>query len=1015
MDVSLLTGSALWAEGLLSTPLADLSLDDPQNLPGVFSRLASRLPNAIAVMHGRECITYGELETLSNRIAHWLQQVHRVERGDLVCIAYPRGIDFMVVMLAALKCGAAYVPLDLREPLERRRMIVEDARPKCLVVVEERQKDFELGQPFVRPVALSDLENVYAWSPEPLGVHVDSEDLACVFFTSGSTGRPKGVLLPHIAITGLVLSPRYLSVVSGDRVLSSGSIAFDAASFEIWTAFLNGATLVCVDYECIVNPEAFADFIARNMITIMWVTTALFDQLVAFRPGIFSGVKYLLSGGDVVSPKTVHKVLSHPGGRPRAFVNGYGPTEAGILATFYTVTELDDTSTPLPIGRPLADTALYVLDDDQKPVPCGEAGELYIGGHRLAKGYLNLPEKTAAQFLRNPFSGDPFDRLYRTGDLVRFRDDGNLCFLGRADRQIKFRGFRIELDGLEQVLINHESVANAAVVMVQNKQQKVLVGYLQPEIGCAESFDMADYRSWLSGQLPAYSIPSVLTVVNALPLTPRGKIDRKSLPDPVFENQRVSEVVLPRTPTEQLLWDVWAECLANQEIGVTDDFFELGGDSILVASVYALTRERIARPFDLDAFFLSPTIESLARIIDGSGGHADHREERKAAMADAVLDAAVVPRWTAVQGASDVSSVLLTGSTGFLGTHLLAELLQQLDVPIYSLMRSGSSGATSLRARQAESLDRYGLGALELGDRFRPMACDLAKSGLGLSRSSIQRLRNDCSHVIHCGAFVNHIFGYDRLRSANAFSTLELIRLCMSGRPKKLSLVSTVSAVAQADAQGFGFEVEVNAQPADSFGGYALSKWVAESLVSQSFDRGLDGLILRPGNIFASDHSGVASSVHTNFSLLMMRSYLATGLAPDLDLWYEAVPVDCLAAAIVALTLDSATSQKALNLSNPSSISLRDYLLLLEGISGRSIEVIPYDQWRREVILPLTKNDPLYPLTLYFQGEPADEIQRFHAEAAGECMQRLGLEFSNDYAGMLEHAYRRTLQAQMGL
>lgn len=1015
IDFNLLTGAGLWGEGLPSAPLADLSLDDPQNLPGVFSRVAAQSPNAIAVKHGRDCMTYGELDTLSNRIAHWLQQAHRVERGDLVCIGYPRGVDFMVAMLAVLKCGAAYVPLDLREPLERRRMIVEDAKPKCLIVVEEKQKDFEFSGALCSPIALADLKDIYSWPPEPLGVYVDSEDPCCVFFTSGSTGRPKGVLLPHIAISGLILSPRYLSISNGDRVLSSSSIAFDAASFEIWTALLNGAMLVCVDYECLINPEAFANFIAQNMITIMWVTTALFDQLVAFRPGIFSGVKYLLSGGDVVSPKTVQKVLSYPGGRPRAFVNGYGPTEAGILATFYVVTELDDASTPLPIGRPLADTVLYVLDHEQKPVPCGEAGELYIGGHRLAKGYLNLPEKTASQFLVNPFSGDPFDRLYRTGDLVRFRDDGNLCFLGRADRQIKFRGFRIELDGLEQVLINHEAIANAAVVMVKNKEQKVLVGYLQPELNYAHSFDLAEYRNWLSGQLPDYSVPAVLTVVEALPLTPRGKIDRQQLPEPVFENQRVTEAVAPRTATEQLLWDVWSECLANKEIGVTDDFFEVGGDSILVATVYSLIREKINRPFDLDAFFQSPTIESLAKVIDGLGGYEDQELKRRTLMEDAVLDPEVVPRWSDVQAVDDVSSVLLTGSTGFLGAHLLSTLLRDFNVPIYCLLRPGNGASNSLRVKQLESLDRYGLGDIELDDRFRPIACDLGKSGLDLSRAHAQRLRSECSHVIHCGAFVNHGFGYERLRAANATSTLELIRLSMSGRAKKLSLISTVSAVSEADVQGLGCEDEVSAQPSEAFGGYALSKWVAERLMRQSFDRGLDGLILRPGNIFASDHSGVASSVDTNFSLLMMRSYLTTGLAPDLDLVYEAVPVDRLAEAVVALTMDANTNQKALNLSNPHVISLSDYLRVLEGISGRLIKIVPYEQWQRDVILPLKPDSPLYPLALYFQGEPAQEIQRFHVESAMECMQRLGVEFSGDYPEMLGRAYCATLRSTMGL
>ncbi|HDL98564.1 MAG TPA: amino acid adenylation domain-containing protein, partial [Desulfobacteraceae bacterium] len=432
---------------MLDATHADLSLNDPQELSGLFSKCADMTPNNIAVVHNREMITYKELDILSNRYADYLHQAHHIERGDLVCVAYERGINFIVAILSILKCGAAYVPIDTKEPAERRRDIIDDVAPKLLLVQPKHRGDFD----FPNCVSLDDLTDIYTFSPAPRQTYIHSQDLACVFFTSGSTGRPKGVLLPHLALSGLVRSPRYLTITPDDRVLSSSSIAFDAASFEIWTALANSATLVCIDYETIINPEAFATFLDQQDISVMWITSALFDQVVDFRPGMFKKVKYLLSGGDVVNPKTVYKVLNNDQGRPKAFINGYGPTETGILATFQMITEMHSYNEPLSIGKALADTVLYVLDEKRQPVPPGEQGELYIGGHRLAKGYLNLPERTAQTFIQNPFTGNPTDILYRTGDLVRFRPDGSLEFTGRADRQIKFRGFRLELDGIENV------------------------------------------------------------------------------------------------------------------------------------------------------------------------------------------------------------------------------------------------------------------------------------------------------------------------------------------------------------------------------------------------------------------------------------------------------------------------------------------------------------------------------------------------------------------------------------
>ncbi len=987
---------------------ADLSLNDPQELPSLFSKCANMTPNNIAVSHGREKITYKELDLLSNRYADFLHKNHHVERGDFICVAYDRGINFIVAILAILKCGAAYVPIDAKEPPERRHDIIDDAKPKLTLVQPEYRADFD----FTNCASLEDLVDIYTFSSAPRQVHIHSQDLACVFFTSGSTGRPKGVLLPHLALTGLIGSPRYLTITADDRVLSSSSIAFDAASFEIWTALANSATLVCIDYETIINPEAYAAFLDHEDISVMWVTSALFDQLAAFRPGMFKKVKYLLSGGDVVNPKTVYKVLNNDEGRPQAFINGYGPTETGILATFQLITELHDPNVPLPIGKALADTELYVLDNEQKPVTPGEPGELYIGGHRLAKGYLNLPERTAQLFIQNPFTGNPTDILYRTGDVVRFRSDGSLEFTGRADRQIKFRGFRLELDGIENVLTSHMAVANAAVKMVKIKTEKMLAAYIQLETGEKENFSVEEYKTYLNEQMPSYSVPTVIMVLEQLPVTGRGKIDRKQLPEPVLIEERRDNSIAPRSNTEKLIYDVWSECLGRKYFGISDNFFDLGGSSILLATVYTKIRSQIPTPFTLAAFLKNPTIEGLAQTIDTHGGQSDPGDELRQAESDAILDDSIIPSWSKQSGKS-YDAVLLTGSTGFLGAHLLAELLEKTERPVYCLIRPYTN--ESLYEYQQAALHKFGLNQIvDATDRIRPIAGDLAEHGLGLSPLDHKRILDNCSHIIHCGAYVHHIYPYSRLKAANSRSTLELIKLALRGHPKKLSFISTASAVTECNSRGVGYEGEVGAHPAPFFGGYALSKWVSENLMKQAFERGMSGLILRPGNIFANSETGISSPITSNFALLMMRAYLDSGLAPDIDLIFEAVPVNQLAKAIIACTF-SDCDHTMLNLTNPLEISLREYVALLSKLTEKTIKIVPFDDWKQKVIEPLTETSPLYPLTLYFQDSPEKEILHFDTALGQSELSRHNIVYPGDYQKLLAGAFDKTLRAMLGI
>lgn len=980
---------------------ADLTLNDPQELSWIFTKAADLAPDNLAVVHNENSITYRELDLLSNRYAKYLQEVYDIHSGDMVCVVYDRGVDFIISILAILKCGGTYVPIDAKEPSTRHKMIIEDVNPKLMIIEKKYIQNFD----FCNTMTIGEVEDIGSYSDERKSLHIKGHNIACVFFTSGSTGKPKGVLMPHMGITGLIRSPHYLTMESSDNVLSSSSIAFDAASFEIWTALLNSATLVCIDYEVIINPEEYANFLDHHNITVMWVTSALFDQLVAFQAGMFKKVKYLLSGGDVVNPKTVYKVLNNDEGRPDAFINGYGPTEAGILATFHIVKELDDDHSPLPVGKALADTVLYILDEEQNPVKAGETGELYIGGHRLARGYLNLPQKTKEHFIINPFTSNPMDMLYRTGDLVHFNRDGALEFSGRADRQIKFRGFRLELDGIENVLVAHKDVANAAIKMVKHKNDKLLVAYIQLENNQKENFFISEYKLYLKSKMPEYSVPSEIVVLDKLPVTQRGKIDRKNLPDPEFKEEVCENIVEPETKTQKIIYDVWSECLGRKAFGIKDNFFTLGGSSILLATVYAGIRAKIDKPFSLNTFFETPTIEGLATSIDKFGGKFDHQNEFLDAKKDSILDESITPNWNnSLVASKDI--VLLTGSMGYLGAHVLCELLESSSSTIYCLLRSHED--LSLHRQQLHALQKLKLdSAIEFSDRIHTISGDISKEKLGMSEDDYEFVVENTTHIIHCAAAVNHMYGYSKLKTPNTFGTIELIKIAMNSREKKFSYISTESAISHNNEDGVGYEADVADAPADFFGGYALTKWVSERLLKQAFERGMSGLILRPGNIFLNTQTGVSSPLESNFALLMMRAYIDSGFAPDIGLIFEAVPVNQLSKAIVSTTL-SESNKTMLNLSNPNEISLKEYVGILSLVTNKNIKIIPFAEWKHRVIEPLKETNPLFPLTLYFQDEASEELMRFDTSLAQSELKKLKVNFDSNYEELLSSAFKKT-------
>ncbi|MFE7469309.1 amino acid adenylation domain-containing protein, partial [Streptomyces sp. NPDC057499] len=582
-----------WADGG-GEPAGDASVAD------VFARRAAAAPDAVAVRCGSAALTYAELDLASDRLAGAL-----IERGvgaeSRVGLLLERSTDVVVAMLAVLKAGGVYVPLHSSYPEDRLRQALAQSGAWILLTdaaMESRAQ--ETGVSVVRVDAV----------PADLGAapaSVSPTALAYVMFTSGSTGVPKGVAVTHDDIVALVSDRRWRSGAHGS-VLFHSPHSFDAATYEVWVPLLNGGTVVVAEAE--LSASVVRDAVASG-VTALWVTAALFGVLVEEDPACFAGLREVWTGGDAVPAAAAHSLLETCPGV--VLVNGYGPTESTTFAVCGPITTDDATGGSVPLGEVMEHTRGYVLDARLRPVGVGVAGELYLGGSGLARGYDGRADLTAERFVADPFGRG--GRLYRTGDLVRWREDGRLEFLGRGDGQVKIRGFRIEVAEIETVLARHVSVG---VVSVQVREDlpgtKRLVAYLVPAQGV--DVDPAEIRAHASALLPEYMVPSAFVVLDELPLTVNGKVDRKALPAPASE--AAEEYVAPRTAAEEALAGIWADVLGLEQVGVHDDFFALGGDSISSLKVVSRIRGVLdGAALSPRALFDHPTVAALATQVAG--------------------------------------------------------------------------------------------------------------------------------------------------------------------------------------------------------------------------------------------------------------------------------------------------------------------------------------------------------------------------------------------------------------
>jgi aspartate racemase len=575
----------------------------------LFEEVVEEYPNAIALIQDPIKLTYQELNRRANSLARRLRKVG-VKPETMVACCFERSIEMIVAILAVLKAGGAYVPLDPGYPKARLDLILQDTG-KPLILTQKSFASSVLAEHHNRIVVLDESESFLASEPkENLEGIAGPTNLAYVMYTSGSTGRPKGVVVEHRGIVRLVRGANYCHFGPNETLLQFAPVSFDASTFEIWGALLNGSPLVLMPPGS-TSLEDLLRAIRKHGVTTLWLTAGLFHLMVEEHVDELRTLRQLLAGGDVLSPRHVRLFLERA--PLTTLINGYGPTENTTFTCCHVMRAGDSLPETIPIGKPISNTRVYLLDESMNPVSVGEVGELYAAGDGVARGYLNDSDGTTGKFLLDPFTEELNQRMYRTGDLARWRPDGSIEFVGRADTQVKILGHRIEPAEIEAALQRHGQVKQASVVVHMENGSKRLVAYFVPSSSGPTGEELRDFAA---SQLPQHMVPAFLVELSALPLSDNGKVDRAALSKlEIVPNKVPGRPNAPASELERTLVQLWQRILNVPTAGLDDNFFDLGGDSLLLVAVHSNLQKTLKTEIPVTDLFEFPTIRKLAEHL----------------------------------------------------------------------------------------------------------------------------------------------------------------------------------------------------------------------------------------------------------------------------------------------------------------------------------------------------------------------------------------------------------------
>ncbi|WP_216215149.1 adenylyl-sulfate kinase [Amycolatopsis aidingensis] len=843
----------------------------------LFEEQAARVPESPAVTFGDATLSYQALDRRANALADTLR-ARGVGRGDFVPLVVRNGLDLPVSVIALMKLGAPFVPIDDLWPANRLTGMIETLRPKVVLYGAEARAD-------AVPEGLRLTVDAAALPERPqadFGAPAGMTDLIYGFYTSGSTGAPKCTLNIHRGLLNRFLyMTRRFGGHADEVVMQNSRHVFDSSIWQLLWPLTNGARVVVPRRDGVLDLSATIDTVWRYGVTMTDFVPSIFNTLVelaAAEPELvprLASLRTILIGGEEINTRAVqHFRAMLPGVR---IVNTYGPTECSIGSVFHTVTDSDRES--IPVGRPIDNTYVVVLDEDGELVPPGTVGEIHIGGDCLGLGYLNDPERTANAFVDNPFPEIPGAKLYRTGDHGSWRTDGNLVFEGRSDQQIKIGGVRVELSEIELVLQAHPGVREAKVIVHDELGNRSLIAYLT----CDNAVTDALVREHARGALPPYLLPKRFVLLDRMPLTPNGKTDRLAL---AAMAGTPDAAVADLHGVEREVQELWHRQVPGVRIGADDNFFRIGGDSLTAQKLALALNARFGTRFTVRDLVHCPTIAGQAARIRGEREVVSTFEEM---AQDAMLPADIRPAAPTTAPGSP-RNVLLTGATGFVGGQLLHDLLRGTDAVVHCLVRAEDRAAA--QARIMANLRAYRLWAPELAHRVVAVPGDLGAPRLGLAESEYQRLAAVVDTVLHNGAMVNLVREYAAHRAANVSGTTEILRLASTGHTKPVHFVSTLTVLPDGGVEA---PAPATSRPDD---GYSQSKLVGEWLMDAAAERGLPVAVYRLGEVMPHTRHGVPS--RDGLIDLLVRACVRAGVTFRSEVALDYLPVDHASELVLA-------------------------------------------------------------------------------------------------------------------
>ncbi len=941
--------------------------DSPATVLTRIRRISREHPTRSAVEFGNSVMSYASLDVQSSRLAACLRERYGVSRGAFVGICLESSPTAMVAILAILKAGAAYVPLDADLPKQRLSYMIRDTGLK--VVLTQRRFSIDISLSALEPGTLRMLvlDQDQSWQApredwdESVCAPTPS-DLAYLIYTSGSTGIPKGVMVEHRGLLNLSdASAQLFDICERSRVVQFSSLSFDAAVWEIFTALVGGGTLVLGARTDMLPGRALATFLARNRINWICIPPSLLASMLDANEDL--ACLHTVVAGAEACPLAVARAWAKGG---RRFYNAYGPTETTVCATMH---RFVGTESCVPIGAPLPGVHTYVVSEELQRVPAGQAGELWIGGIGVGRGYLHKPELNAKAFIRSPWSDEI---LYRTGDIVvEDPQTGLLEFVGRRDNQVKVRGYRIEIEAIEHALSEHPGVQNAAVAVVELQthsleRSKTLVGYFVARPGAdSDGLSQEGLTRFLAGKLPHYMVPPIYVQLDVMPMKAnRSKIDRAALPLPTAKRTG-SQPLTDRTRQMATLFDQ----ALNLPIGTIqqhDHFFQMGGNSMDVAHLLMALKTEFGVQVPARTVYVNPTPAAMEEAVEAI--LRSPYFTTAAEVVDLVKEARLKDDFPLhiESGPAAPKSILLTGGTGFMGAALLQELLSRdATLKVYCLVRSPSEAIARERLEHTFQMLRLQGSVLE---RVCAVPGDIENATLGLTPAEYTRLSSEVDTVIHCAADINYSKPYALLKQPNVEGTHNVLRFTCSGRPKTLQYISTAGLFgATAGLLGINdvledYDIRTSIPIVSIENGYVKSKWVAERIVQAASARGLRAGIYRLGFIEGSSRTGIGNV--SDLLCRMICGCIQMGTYPNFpEKHWVVTPVDYAAKSIAHISLSAGIGAYHIVVDHKNDARHNELFETINALGFPVRRIDPADWF--EMLAACSQDNALYPITSY--------------------------------------------------